>query len=81
MYSVYVLRSLKNKKRYTGFTSKDPLIRLQEHNSGANAFTRANKPFVLIYFEFFEEEYRARRREKFLKSGSGRNFLDKFIPP
>ncbi|MFA5276215.1 MAG: GIY-YIG nuclease family protein [Candidatus Omnitrophota bacterium] len=81
MYSVYVLRSSKNRKRYTGFTSKDPLIRLQEHNGGANAFTKANRPFELIYCEQFKKEYKAHRREKFLKTGNGRKFLDNIIPP
>ena len=32
MFVVYVLRSFKNKKRYIGYTSKDSLERLKEHN-------------------------------------------------
>jgi len=76
MYSVYVLRSLKNTKRYIGFTSKDPKIRLSEHNYGCNKWTRANKPFKLLYKEFFVSKKEAQNREKFLKSGQGRKWLD-----
>lgn len=79
MYSVYVLRSLKNDKRYVGFTSKDINERLNEHNSGSNKWTRANKPFELKYSEQYIEKKEAIVREKFLKSGKGREFLDKFI--
>jgi predicted GIY-YIG superfamily endonuclease len=49
MFSTYVLRSCRNNKRYIGYTGKDPKIRLGEHNSGANNWTRQNGPFELIY--------------------------------
>lgn len=81
MYYVYVIKSLKNSKRYTGFTQKDPKIRLIEHNNGTNFYTRQNRPFELIYFENFSEESKARAREKFLKTGQGRRFIDRIIPP
>jgi len=81
MYYIYVLKSLKNNKKYTGFTQKDPKIRLKEHNNGTNSYTRQNRPFELVYFETFIEEEKARIRERFLKTGQGRRFLDKIIPP
>lgn len=81
MYYVYVLRSLKNSRRYTGFSTKDPQTRLVEHNSGTNFYTRNSKPFVLLYSEKLVSEKEARRRERFLKTGQGRRFLDKIIPP
>ncbi|MGE4358072.1 MAG: GIY-YIG nuclease family protein [Candidatus Omnitrophota bacterium] len=77
---IYVLRSLKNKKRYIGFTKRDPSIRLREHNNGSNIFTRGNRPFVLLYSEKFSSEQEVRRRERFLKTGQGRKFLDTIIP-
>ena len=79
MFHIYVLRSLKNNKRYVGFTSKDPSVRLKEHNSGTNAWTRQNKPHILILLEAFKSEAEARAREKFLKSGQGRKWLDHSI--
>lgn len=74
MYHVYILRSLKNKKRYIGFTSKDPKIRLQEHNEGFNSFTRYNGPFILIYSEAYTDESFARKCESYFKTGHGRKY-------
>ena len=76
MFSIYVLKSLRNRKRYIGYTSKSVQERLVEHNSGTNTFTRQNKPFVLIYSEEYQTKTEAMKREKFLKSGQGRKFLD-----
>ena len=59
MHYVYVLRSSKNNKRYVGFTSKDPKVRLEEHMSGTNSWTRQNKPFQLVYQEEFDQEIEA----------------------
>ena len=81
MFNVYVLRSLKNDKRYVGFTSKTSELRLNEHNEGKNSYTRNNGPYKLIYSESFPEEQAARQREKFFKTGNGRKFLDRIIPP
>ena len=76
MFYIYVLESLRNKKRYVGYTSKDISIRLKEHNTGSNNFTSQNGPFVLFYSEALSDKTSAIKREKFLKSGQGRKFLD-----
>jgi len=76
MFTVYVLRSLRNSKRYVGYTAKDAEHRLLEHNNGSNEYTRRNGPFILIYREVFPTKSEALKREKFLKSGQGRKFLD-----
>ncbi|MEW5894883.1 MAG: GIY-YIG nuclease family protein [Candidatus Omnitrophota bacterium] len=73
---VYVLKSLKNGKRYVGFTKLLPERRLKQHNNGSNKWTRENGPFRLIYSESYESPRAARQRERFLKSGVGRKFLD-----
>ncbi len=79
MFAVYVLRSLKTSKRYVGFTSKDVSIRLVEHNSGCNKWTRQNKPFEVIHTEEFANKRDAIVRERFLKSGQGRKLLDQIL--
>jgi len=81
MCYVYVLRSNKNSKRYCGSTKKTPESRLEEHNSGRSNFTKNNGPFVLLYSEKFSSITDARKRESFLKTGQGRRFLDRVIPP
>lgn len=80
MFYVYVLRSNKNKRRYIGYTSLLPLERLKQHNNGSNKFTKQLRPFTLIYSEEFANKAEALKREKFLKSGQGRKFLDHHTP-
>ena len=79
MFYIYVLRSLKNNKRYVGYTSKDVFVRLREHNRSCNRWTRQNKPFKLIYFEEYNTKVEAMKRERFLKSGQGRKLLDEIL--
>ncbi len=76
MFYIYVLKSLKNSKRYIGYTGKNVEKRLNEHNTGCNKYTKNNGPYKIIYTEKYENKSEAIKREKFLKSGQGRKFLD-----
>lgn len=78
MHCVYVLQSKKDKKLYTGY-SKNSVKRLVEHNSGKVASTQNRTPFKLIYCEFFVNKEDALNREEFLKTGWGRNQLNKIL--
>ncbi len=49
--------------------------RLIEHNNSENRSTKAYKPFVLIYTEVFPTRIEAREKEKYLKSGIGKEYL------
>jgi predicted GIY-YIG superfamily endonuclease len=80
MFYTYVLKSLKNGKKYIGQTSKDVFSRLKEHNSGSNKWTRANNPFAVLYFEEYDTKTESIKREHFLKSGQGRKWLNENIP-
>ncbi len=77
-YSVYILRSERNSRYYTGF-SADPVRRLQEHNGGKVKATRYARPWTLMYTEQFEDERSARRREHKLKSMKSRVYLEALI--
>jgi putative endonuclease len=77
MYFVYALKSLKSNYIYKGMT-KDIESRLRRHNSGLEKTTRSYRPFRLILLERFNSRNKARKREKYLKSGSGREFLKQF---
>ncbi len=78
MNKVYVLKSIKDKKYYTGYSS-DVNRRLAEHNSGKTESTRRRRPFELIYSEQFQSEDEAKKSERFLKSGKGREELKKLL--
>ncbi|MBN1526633.1 MAG: GIY-YIG nuclease family protein [Candidatus Omnitrophica bacterium] len=80
MYYVYALRSKQNNKRYIGYTHKSPEERLHDHNTGSNVWTRQNSPFELIYHESLSDKKSALAREKYLKTGAGRKFLDNIAP-
>ena len=75
MYYVYVLWSSKLNKRYIGSTDKVEK-RFVEHNRGSNKFTKGGIPWIKIYQEEFLTKTEAIKREKFLKSGKGRAWLD-----
>ena len=73
-YFVYVLESEIDGRLYKGQTS-DVEKRLTEHNSGKTKSTKGYKPWKLVYFEKFETRDEAVLREKFFKTGSGRELL------
>lgn len=75
MYYIYILQSQKDSGFYTGLT-KDLSRRIREHNTGGVQATKARRPFVLLYSEHYTTRTEARAREKFFKTGEGREFRD-----
>ncbi len=78
MHYVYVLKSLRNGKRYVGVTN-NVLRRLAGHQRGVSTFTSQNRPWVLMWKEALPSKQDAVKREKYLKSGQGRKFLDTIL--
>lgn len=74
MFVVYALKSMTRKYIYVGITS-DIDRRLHEHNSGYEKTTKPYSPFSLLYTQLLETRVEAREREKYLKSGQGKDFL------
>jgi putative endonuclease len=74
IWCAYVLRSRKDGRLYTGSTN-DLQRRLQEHDRGKNVYARNAGPFDLVYREECPSRLEARRRERYLKSGVGREFV------
>ncbi|MFZ2072206.1 MAG: GIY-YIG nuclease family protein [Minisyncoccia bacterium] len=74
MFYTYILKSKKNGKLYTGYTS-DLRKRFKEHNKGRSTYTKKNIPYELIYYEACKEKEDAMNREKYLKSGRGKRFI------
>ena len=64
--------------RYVG-SGENPLERLRRHNKGDYKFTKGHRPWRLIYQETYKSRSEAMRRERFLKSGQGRNFLNRVL--
>ena len=78
MFYTYVLKSLSANHYYIGYTN-DLEQRLKYHNSGKVNWTRQYVPWKIIYNEQFKNKDEAIRREKYLKSHAGRNWLKKNI--
>ena len=74
MYYVYVIKSEKDKRIYTGYTS-DLKRRISEHNSGKVESTKNRKPLVLIYYEGCLSQKDALKREKYLKTAYGKRYI------
>jgi putative endonuclease len=73
-YYVYILVSeLDNQLYYSGIT-RDLHARLAEHNVGKCPHTSKHKPWKIETAVAFRSEAEARRFERYLKTGSGREF-------
>lgn len=74
MWNVYVLRSEVAERFYIGMC-KDLERRLKEHNAGKTKSTKGFIPWKVFLVEEFESTKDARNREKYLKSGIGREYI------
>ena len=79
MFYVYVLRSMSSGSLYTGYTNNLD-HRLAEHNAGHTVSIRLRGPYEIIYTENYKTRIEAIRRERFLKSGVGREVLRLLLP-
>jgi len=73
-YYVYAIRSIQRNYIYVGL-SNDFNRRVHEHNAGYERTTKPYRPFEIILIEEFPTRVLARKREKYLKSGVGKEFL------
>jgi len=74
VFYVYVLKSIKDKKNYTGFT-KNLKFRFKQHQDGNVESTKGRRPFELIYYEACINMDDATKREKYLKTIYGKKYL------
>ncbi len=70
MFYVYVLKSEKDERIYTGYTN-DLRRRVLEHSEGRNTSTRPRLPVRLVYYEAYMSQADAKLREKRLKNSAG----------
>ena len=83
-FFIYILKSETTGGIYIGHTS-DLERRLKEHNNplaGKRRYTRKHKgPWHLIHFEEKKSRSEAMKRERFLKSGQGREWIHTEVIP
>ena len=78
MFTVYAMYSMVDGRIYVGFTS-DVNKRVKQHNSGVTKSTKGYRPWKMFYSEPVETREEARIREKYLKSGIGKEFLKSYL--
>lgn len=75
LYTVYILTSIADPSRhYTGTTELPAEERLRYHNAGKVSHTAKYAPWQVETYVVFRDEAKARAFERYLKSGSGREF-------
>ena len=72
---VYVIKSRQSGRRYVG-TTDDLARRLRQHMGGGTKAGQLLGQFFLLHSERLPDYSTARARERFLKSGQGRRWLD-----
>ena len=75
-FTVYVLKSLNYSHYYIGQTINLEK-RIKEHNLGEVFWTKRYLPWIIIYTEKYKTREEVIKREKYLKSHAGRNWLKK----
>lgn len=69
MVYTYLLLSKRARSFYTGI-SKDPVARLEKHNSGSVKSTASKRPLELVFVKPHQEYSEARKHELWLKKKS-----------
>ncbi|PIP12581.1 MAG: endonuclease [bacterium (Candidatus Stahlbacteria) CG08_land_8_20_14_0_20_40_26] len=76
-YYLYALVN-DNGRIYVGI-SCNPQKRLREHNSGKTKSTKGYRPWSIFFVEQYNSRRQAREREKYWKSGTGKERLKRLL--
>jgi putative endonuclease len=77
---LYVIKSMMNAELYVGIT-QDVNRRLKDHEQGKNRYTKGLRPWNLVLTKEYENWQSARDKEKYYKSGFGKERLKKLLAP
>ena len=74
---MYVIQSDADGRFYVGITG-NMALRIRQHNKGMTKSTKGYRPWRLVFSELYETRIEARKREIYLKSGIGKEFIKKW---
>jgi putative endonuclease len=78
-FVVYILYSNNHNKTYVGFTS-NLIERFKSHNLiGTKGYTIKFRPWKVIHVEFYVSKNEAMQREKYFKTGKGREVIKSIL--
>ncbi len=78
MYYTYILQSKKSGKFYIG-SCQNIEVRLDRHNAGATFSTKSGRPWKLVYYESFQNNSDALKREREIKLKKSRKYIEYLI--
>jgi putative endonuclease len=76
MFYCYVVRSQKTGRRYVG-SCEELDEHLRRHNAQESKATKHGVPWTLVHYEIFSARSEALNRERYCKTGRGRDELDR----
>jgi len=77
-FFVYILQSEKDKSYYVGCT-QDLTEGLKRHNQGRSQYTKAKRPWRLVYFEEHTDRSSAMKRESQIKRRKDKAFIETLV--
>ena len=77
-FYVYILQSLKDGSYYIGPTNSLE-DRIERHNHGRSQYTKAKRPWKLVYSEEHPDRSSAARRENQIKNRKSKDFIDALV--
>ena len=76
-YFIYILRS-QDGTYYVGYT-QDLSERLQRHNQGRSKYTKAKRPWELVYSEELQDRSSAIQRELEIKNCKSKVYIETLV--
>ena len=77
-YFVYILRSQKDGRYYVGST-QDLSQRLRRHNEGRSKYTKAKRPWEMVYSEELQDRSSAIQRELEIKNRKSKAYIETLV--
>jgi putative endonuclease len=77
-YFVYIIESLKDGSYYIGST-QNLTERMERHNQGRSTYTKAKKPWKLVFSEEHSDRSKAIIREKEIKSRKSKSYIEALV--
>ena len=77
-YYIYILQSRLDGSYYVGST-QDIISRLDRHNQGRSQYTKAKRPWKLVYSEEHPDRSSAVKRENQIKRRKDKQFIETLV--
>jgi len=74
-YFVYILKSLKEENYYVDST-QDLKSRIERHNQGRSKYTKAKRPWELVYWEKPQDRAAAMKQEREIKARKSKDYIE-----